>query len=687
MTLGHDYERPGVWNTAGDHEQRIRDLEAAVPCCDAVLNYTTLVLGTASLVGYWPLNDPAAPARDLSSYGKDLLPTGGPVFDSPGPGINDGETDASVAFDGASDYLSDLVAGTTQYQFDGTDPWTYEVMLYDTNNTGLGSNGVVQITSNSYTRGQEIFVGHTQGGVVCVRRLGGGVDWESNSVIPVNTWVHLVVTYDGTTIRVYIDGALSDTEADSASVSSNASCFIEVGALSNPATFPNSTWKGSLARVAVYNAALSAETVAEHAYAASLIASQYVSVATQVIAGSGLTGGGQLTGDVTLNVNPDDSSLEISSDTVRVKALGVTNAMLAGGITEAKQTLADNTTNDVSTARHGYTPKAPNDSTKFLDGTGAWDTVKDSDLSLSDITTNDVTTSRHGLVPKAPNDASKFLRGDGTWNAPGGSGGGVVSSDAIWDAKGDLAVGTGADAATRLAVGSDGQVLTADSTQTTGARWAAPSSGDGWNDAGETWTYSSFTAGPPAVATFTIAGVDVTAKYQPGTKIRFKQGGAYKYMVVRGSSFSTDTTVTATGGTDYTLANASITDNYYSYQLIPQGWPDWFNWTSSPTGFSGTPTTTARFRINGRSCCININVNGTSNSTSKTFTLPIAVAAAAGGPVGIIAYMIDGGTLQAGRGRILTSGTTATCGPAGNSSTWVGSGTCQYVAMFEYEIS
>ena len=39
-------------------------------------------------------------------------------------------------------------------------------------------------------------------------------------------------------------------------------------------------------------------------------------------------------------------------------------------ITETKQILADNTTNDVSTSKHGYAPKLPNDATKFLDGTG-----------------------------------------------------------------------------------------------------------------------------------------------------------------------------------------------------------------------------------------------------------------------------------------------------------------------------
>lgn len=47
----------------------------------------------------------------------------------------------------------------------------------------------------------------------------------------------------------------------------------------------------------------------------------------------------------------------------------------------------------------------------------------------------------------------------------------------IVDAKGDLIVATAADTVSRLAVGSNDQVLTADSTTATGLKWAAPSSG------------------------------------------------------------------------------------------------------------------------------------------------------------------------------------------------------------------
>jgi hypothetical protein len=41
-------------------------------------------------------------------------------------------------------------------------------------------------------------------------------------------------------------------------------------------------------------------------------------------------------------------------------------------VVEADITLADNTTNNVSTTKHGFTPKLPNDVAKYLNGTGAY---------------------------------------------------------------------------------------------------------------------------------------------------------------------------------------------------------------------------------------------------------------------------------------------------------------------------
>ena len=48
-----------------------------------------------------------------------------------------------------------------------------------------------------------------------------------------------------------------------------------------------------------------------------------------------------------------------------------------------------------------------------------------------------------------------------------------IATDTTFDAKGDLIGGTGADTATRLAVGANSTVLMADSAETTGLKWAS----------------------------------------------------------------------------------------------------------------------------------------------------------------------------------------------------------------------
>lgn len=50
----------------------------------------------------------------------------------------------------------------------------------------------------------------------------------------------------------------------------------------------------------------------------------------------------------------------------------------------------------------------------------------------------------------------------------------------IVDAKGDIIAATGADTVSRLAVGANNTVLTADSSTATGLKWATPSSGLNW---------------------------------------------------------------------------------------------------------------------------------------------------------------------------------------------------------------
>jgi len=103
----------------------------------------------------------------------------------------------------------------------------------------------------------------------------------------------------------------------------------------------------------------------------------------------------------------------------------------------------------------------------------------------------------------------------------------------------------------------------------------------GWINVGETWTYASADA---PTFTFTVAG-DETGRYSPGMRIKLTQSSTAKYFIITAVSYSNpNTTVTVYGGTDYTLANATISNTYYSTQKAPQGFPlDPTKWTVEVT--------------------------------------------------------------------------------------------------------
>lgn len=111
--------------------------------------------------------------------------------------------------------------------------------------------------------------------------------------------------------------------------------------------------------------------------------------------------------------------------------------------------------------------------------------------------------------------------------------------------------------------------------------------GDGWTAIPQTLAYTS--ADSPTF-TMTCTGTDLTGTISVGMKMKLTQTTA-KYFIVTAIAFSTDTTITVYGGTDYTLANAAITSPYYSPVSVPQGFPaDPTKWTVTVISDTGDRT-------------------------------------------------------------------------------------------------
>lgn len=106
-----------------------------------------------------------------------------------------------------------------------------------------------------------------------------------------------------------------------------------------------------------------------------------------------------LSGDLTVSsaatisgTNTGDQTITLTGDVTGTGTGSFAATIANGAVTEAKMTLADNTTNDVSISKHGFMVKAPNDNTKVWKGDAVygkgWNVVtKNSDQSVTNSST------------------------------------------------------------------------------------------------------------------------------------------------------------------------------------------------------------------------------------------------------------------------------------------------------------
>jgi len=155
-------------------------------------------------------------------------------------------------------------------------------------------------------------------------------------------------------------------------------------------------------------------------------------------------------------------------------------------------------------------------------------------------------TSVTGLSPAlAANDVAEVL----SWTPYSVANALTVT---LVDAKGDLLVGTASDTIGRLAVGTNGHILTADSTQSSGVKWSAPSgitTLDLTLNAQTGTTYTTMLSDKDKFVTLTNASaITLTlppSVYSAGQQIHFAQLGAGQVTFAQGAGV----TINSTGAT------------------------------------------------------------------------------------------------------------------------------------------
>lgn len=152
-----------------------------------------------------------------------------------------------------------------------------------------------------------------------------------------------------------------------------------------------------------------------------------------------------------------------------------------------------------------------------------------------------------------------------------------------------------------------------------------------WIPVNETWTYAS-------ASTITVP-TNATTRFTKGVKIRFKQGGGYKYFV---ANVVAATLLTVVVNTDHTVANSAITDIAISYNTLPDGFPASWTFTSTLTASTTNPTgltTTGKYVVFswGIKCFVSsvAGASPTNGSGYYIWSVPFASALAGVGPMHI----------------------------------------------------
>lgn len=139
---------------------------------------------------------------------------------------------------------------------------------------------------------------------------------------------------------------------------------------------------------------------------------------------------------------------------------------------------------------------------------------------------------------------------------------------------------------------------------------------DGWISSNDTWVYASAT-------TITIPSGGAN-KYAVGDKVKFTQTTVKYFYIVAVA----DTLLTIAPTSDYTLANAVISSNYYSHADSPVGFPQWLGYTPTWTNLSvGNGTLVAAYDMRGKTVFVRLSLTfGTTTSISGAVRLTPPVA-------------------------------------------------------------
>jgi hypothetical protein len=178
---------------------------------------------------------------------------------------------SSLNFNGTSAYIN-----VTDQNLNITDSITVEAWINSTQWGATSAQNTI-FCKHGWSQGEAGYVLRAGGNGQLSFNIGGvdtngvNVSWvndttPNSAVITLNVWHHVAGTYDGDSLKVYIDGILKQTKAFNGTIAPSPGYAPRIGALSDPTYGPDRYFKGNIDEVRVWHRALSQAEIAANMY-------------------------------------------------------------------------------------------------------------------------------------------------------------------------------------------------------------------------------------------------------------------------------------------------------------------------------------------------------------------------------------------------------------------------------------
>ena len=205
--------------------------------------------------GYWRLGEPAGATTAADASGNAITGSYEPGVSLGQPGAVSGDTAAAFA-SGAALVLPNA-AGLDLRSAVSVEAWVRP-------SASAQNGGIFEKTVGGAVNSQYMMLLEAGVAKFRVKTTAGSLIPADGPVLQLNTWTHLVGTFDGTTVRLYVNGALFASAAVSGPLNGGAGQSF-IGRLGQT-LYP---FQGTLDEVAVFPGALSAQRVLAHYQAGS----------------------------------------------------------------------------------------------------------------------------------------------------------------------------------------------------------------------------------------------------------------------------------------------------------------------------------------------------------------------------------------------------------------------------------